>query len=68
MTDTSNWVHAHADAHANCTVDRIFEELKQAVKRDVERVRELPAEKRGKHQFQFSANDAKREFRVERFY
>ena len=66
MTDTSNWISAHAESYAECTLDRIFEELKQVVEQDVKEISRLPAERRRSYGFRFTPKGDKT-FTVERF-
>lgn len=66
MTDTSNWVSVHGETYAECTVDRIFEELKQVVERDVGAANELPAEQRRNWGFRFKTK-SEGTFTVEKF-
>lgn len=65
MADTPSWVSTHGEIYAECTVDRIFEELKRVVEQDVGAANELPAEQRGGYRFEFSTADAT--FTVMRF-
>lgn len=66
MADTPSWVSVSAKFYAECTVDRIFEELKQVVEQDVGVADELPAWQRRSYRFRFRS-EADGRFTVDRF-
>lgn len=66
MTDTPNWASAYAKSYAECTIERIFEELKRVVEQDVKEISRLPAERRRNCGFRFTPKGDKT-FTVERF-